>query len=334
MSLEVTLRSPGLLAASILAAALAISAMTGQAVAQAEKTFRLGHMWPPNDVWAQGAQRFADLVKQRTNGKYEVRVHPSGQLGNEREMEEGLQVGNLDFTFGGSDVLSQFEPKMAVFALPFMFRDYDHSNAVLDGPIGQKVHDALRERGIRVLAAGAQGFRYVLTKKPINSVADMKNLKIRVPEGEVMLRLFQLIGASPVSIPWPETYMASKNNVVDGLEGVPLVLLNFKMYETGKHIAKTRHVLATLNLMISEKVFQSLPPDVQKIVQDSAKEAWHGARDAAKVGNEKAEEELAKLGAQFTSPDVKPFQDAVRPYWSEWATKANASDTVEAIQKM
>ena len=70
-------------------------------------------MWPPTDVWGQGAQRFADLVKERTGGKYEIRVYPSGQLGNEREMEEGLQVGSLDFTFGGSDVLSSFEPKMA-----------------------------------------------------------------------------------------------------------------------------------------------------------------------------------------------------------------------------
>jgi tripartite ATP-independent transporter DctP family solute receptor len=311
-----------------------LSNVGGDIARAQDKTLRFGHMWPPTDVWGRGAQKFADLVKSRTNGKYEVKMFPSGQLGNEREMEEGLQVGNLDFTFGGSDVMSQFEPKMAVFALPFMFRDYDHSNAVLDGPVGKKVHEALRQKGIRVLAAGAQGFRYVLTQKPINSVADMKNLKIRVPEGEVMLRLFQLIGASPVSIAWPETYMAAKNNVVDGLEGVPLVLLNFKMYETGKQVAKTRHVLATLNLVVSEKVFQALPADVQKIIEDSAKEAWRATRDEAKAGNEKAEAELAKLGVKFTSPDVKPFQDAVRPYWNEWATKNKAADIVEAIQKM
>ena len=133
--------------------------------AQGDKTLRFGHMWPPTDVWGRGAQKFADLVKSRTNGKYDVKMFPSGQLGNEREMEEGLQVGNLDFTFGGSDVMSQFEPKMAVFALPFMFRDYNHSNAVLDGPVGMKVHEALRQKGIRVLAAGAQGFRYVLTQE-------------------------------------------------------------------------------------------------------------------------------------------------------------------------
>jgi TRAP-type transport system periplasmic protein len=110
--------------------------------------------------------------------------------------------------------------------------------------------------------------------------------------------------------------------------------LNFKMYEAGKYVAKTRHVLATLNLLISDKVFQALPPDVQKTVQQSASEAWGWAREEAKAGNEKAEEQLAKLGVQFTSPDVKPFQEAVRPYWSEWAAKTNSADIVEAIQKM
>lgn len=322
----------GFVAAGAVAGVLLAGSVAANA--QADKTLRFGHMWPPNDVWAQGAQKFSDLVRERTKGKLDIKVYPSGQLGNEREMEEGLQVGNLDFTFGGSDVLSQFEPKMAVFALPFMFRDYEHSNAVLDGEVGKKAHDALRQRGIRVLAAGAQGFRYVLAKKPINSVADLKGLKIRVPEGEVMLRLFQLIGANPVSVPWPETYMAAKNNVIDGLEGVPLVLLNFKMYETGKNVAKTKHVLATLNLMVSEKAFQAMPPDVQKIVQDSARDAWGWAREEAKAGNEKAEQELAKLGVQFTSPDLQPFQAAVKPYWSEWASKTNAEDIVQAIQKM
>jgi TRAP-type transport system periplasmic protein len=316
------------------AALLVIAGSPAEVSAQATKTFRFGHMWPPADVWGQGAQRFADLVKERTGGKYDIRVYPSGQLGSEREMEEGLQVGSLDFTFGGSDVLSGFEPKMGVFALPFMFRDYDHSNAVLDGPVGMKVKDALRERGIRVLASGAQGFRYVLTKKPITTLDDLKNVKIRVPEGEVPLRLFQMLGASPVSIPWTETYMAAKNNVVDGLEGVPLVLLNFKMYEVGKNVARTRHVLATLNLVMSEKVYQSLPPDVQKAIDASALEAWRGAREAAKAGNEKAEAELEKLGLKFTNPDLKPFREAVSPYTSEWAKKTNAADIVEAIQKM
>ena len=301
----------------------------------ADKTMRFGHMWPASSGWGQAAQHFADLVKERSGGKLEIRVYPDGQLGSERENEEGLQVGNLDVTFGGPGVLTNFDPKIGIFDMPFMFRDYAQANAVMDGPIGAKVFENLRAHaGIRVLASGAQGFRYILTKKPINSIADLKNLKIRVPEAETFLKTFQLIGANPVSVPWGETYMAEQSGVVDGLEGVPEVLLNFKMYEVAKSAAKTNHILATLQLMMSDKVYQALPADMQKIVDAAAKEAWNAQRDAAQKGNEQAEAQLAKLGVKFTSPDLKPFQAAVQPFWSEWAAKTGSSDLVEAIQKL
>jgi TRAP-type transport system periplasmic protein len=303
--------------------------------AGADKTMRFGHMWPASSGWGQAAQRFADLVKERSGGKLEVKVYPDGQLGSERENEEGLQVGNLDVTFGGPGVLTNFDPKIGVFDMPFMFRDYAQANAVMDGPIGAKVFDSLRSHaGIRVLASGAQGFRYILTKKPVNAMADLKNAKIRVPEAETFLRTFQLIGANPVSVPWGETYMAAQSGVVDGLEGVPEVLVNFKMFEVAKNAAKTNHILATLQLMVSDKLYQALPADQQKIVDAAAKDAWNAQRDAAQKGNEEAEAQLAKLGVAFTSPDLKPFQAAVKPFWSDWASKTGSTDIIESIQKL
>lgn len=297
-----------------------------------ERTLRLGHMWPPTSVWGKGAQRFADLVNQHSSGKYEVRVYPNGQLGAERDLEEGLQVGNLDCTFGGSDVLTQFEPKMGIFALPFLFPDYAHANAVMDGPIGHKVFEALRQRaGIRVIGSGAQGFRDVLSKRPVHSLADLKDMKIRVPESDTMLRLFRLLGANPVSVPWTQTYMAAKNGVIDALEGVPEVLLDFKMYETCKYIAKTGHVLATLQLLISDKLYKSLPPSMQKVIDEAGKQAWDEARAAAQIGNESALTKLQKLGEVITTPDLKPFREAVHPYWSEWAKSAGATEILDEV---
>jgi tripartite ATP-independent transporter DctP family solute receptor len=312
-----------------------ISLGGGQQADAADKTMRFGHMWPASSGWGQAAQHFADLVKERSGGKLEIRVYPDGQLGSERENEEGLQVGNLDVTFGGPGVLTNFDPKIGIFDMPFMFRDYAQANAVMDGPIGAKVFESLRSHaGIRVLASGAQGFRYILTKKPINSIADLKNAKIRVPEAETFLRTFQLIGANPVSVPWGETYMAAQSGVVDGLEGVPEVLVNFKMYEVAKNAATTNHILATLQLMVSDKVYQGLPADMQKIVDAAAKEAWNTQRDAAQKGNEQAEAQLEKLGVKFTSPDLKPFQAAVKPFWSDWAAKTGSTDIIESIQKL
>jgi TRAP-type transport system periplasmic protein len=316
--------------------AVALLALAPVGAGAADKTMRFGHMWPAASGWGKAAQNFADLVKDRTGGKYEIRVYPDGQLGSERELFEGLQVGNLDCTFGGPGVMTNFDAKIGVFDMPFMFRDYAQANAVMDGPIGAQVFESLRKSaGIRVLASGAQGFRYILSKdKAVNGIGDLKGLKIRVPEAETFLRTFQLIGANPVSVPWGETYMATQSGVVDGLEGVPEVLMNFKMYEVGKNVARTNHILATLQLYMSDKVFQALPPETQKAVEAAAKEAWNAQREAAKAGNEKAEGELARLGVKFTAPDLKPFQQAVTPFWNEWAGKTGSTEIVGAIQKM
>jgi TRAP-type transport system periplasmic protein len=314
---------------------LALLALDLPTAIAADRTLRFGHIWPPAGGWGGAAQRFADLVNQRTGGRIEVKVFPSSQLGNERELEEGLQIGNVDFTFGGPGVLTNFDPAIGIFDMPFMFRDYAHATRVMDGPIGQQVWDSLRTKaGIRVLASGAQGFRYVLTRtKPVRAMEDLKGLKIRVPEAETFLRTFRLIGANPVAVPWGETYLALKNGVVDGMEGVPDVILNQKMFEAGKYIAKTGHIMATLQLLVSEKTYQSLSPEVRRIIDETGLEVWRAQRAAAQADNEKAEADLAEKGLTFATMDLKPFQAAVRPFWDEWAKKTGSAGLVDAIQK-
>ena len=324
-----TLARRGLAAAAIAGGTFSI------ARAQA-RTLRFGTIWPATGSWADGVTDFANAVKARTNGALDVKVFPASQLGNERELEEGLQLGNLDFTFGGPGVLTNFDPKIGIFDMPFMFRDYAQSTKVMDGPIGQEVWDSMRDKaGIRVLSSGAQGFRYVLTRgKAIKSLDDIKGQKIRTPEAETFLRTFRLLGANPVGVPFGETYLAVKNGVVDGMEGVPDVMVNLKFYEVGKFIAKTGHIMATLQMLVSEKTYQSLSPEHRKIVDEESAKAWHKQRDDAKVGNEKAEQTLAQNGCQFTDVDLPAFQAAVRPLWDEWGTKTGMEKTIEAIQKL
>lgn len=327
--------SSGLLALFTLGLLSVVLAGAGRPAAAADRTLRFGHIWPPEGGWGGAAQRFAELVSQRTGGKIAVKVFPASQLGNERELEEGLQIGNVDFTFGGPGVLTNFDPAIGIFDMPFMFRDYPHANRVMDGPIGQQVWDSLRTKaGIRVLGSGAQGFRYVLTRsRPVKSIEDLKGLKIRTPEAETFLRTFRLLGANPVGVPWGETYLAVKSGVVDGLEGVPDVILNHKMFEVGKYVAKTGHIMATLQLMVSEKTYQSLPPDVRKVIDETGLEVWRAQRAAAQADNEKAEAELVRKGLEFATVDLKPFQGAVRPFWDEWAKKTGMTGIIDDIQK-
>jgi tripartite ATP-independent transporter DctP family solute receptor len=322
------------LAACLLAAGMIVGA-SGSSEA-ADRTLRLNQMFSATTSWGKSLQRFADLVKEKTGGKVEVKVYPDGQLGQERESEEALQMGNLDFFMGGPGVLTNFDPKIGIFDMPFLYKDYETANKIMDGAVGKAVFDSLRTNGkIRVLGSAAQGFRYVLVKNhPVNGMADVKGLKIRVPEADTFIQTFRLIGANPVAVPWLETYTAFQGGVVDGMEGTPEVMRTAKMYEVGKDLVITRHIMATLQLLMSEKTYQSLSPDLQKAVEAAGTEAWNAQRKLSEAENVQAEEDLKKAGVKVTTPDLKPFQDAVRPLWKTWSDKTGTAELIDAIQKM
>src|SRR5215213_5920956 len=145
MSLKVSNRMMSRRKFGALAGAAAVVGSFNIAKAQT-RTLRFGTIWQPTGIWADGVTDFAAAVKNRTNGALDVKVFPSSQLGNERELEEGLQLGNLDFTFGGPGVLTNFDPKIGIFDMPFMFRDYAQANRVMDGPIGKEVWDSMRTK--------------------------------------------------------------------------------------------------------------------------------------------------------------------------------------------
>ena len=330
-----------LLSFAAMTSAVGLLAATGGSVlsrrrasAAARVTFRAGHVFPPTNIWAKAVDQFADLVGKRSNGAVEVKVFPASQLGQEREIDEGLKLGNIDFALTSPALLGGFDPRIGVFDLAYLFRDYDHANKVMDGAVGERIWKSLRDTaGIRVLASGAQGFKHVLTRdKRINGMGDLRGLKIRIPGGDTYIRPFQLLGANPVAMSFAEVYTAMKTGVIDGQDGVPSIFLSAKMFEVGKYFAHTSHILGTVQLAASEKTYLGMPADVQGIVRDAAREAWGDARTAARQDNENAEKELQKLGLAFTRPDLAPFRRAVQPWWKEWGEKNHAMDLVEQAQ--
>lgn len=303
--------------------------------ASESQSMRFAHMWPASSNWGQAVEEFSTLVHERTEGRYTVQVFPDGQLGNERENLESLQLGTLEFTFGGPGVMAGFDPSIGIFDMPFLFRDYEHANAVMDGPAGQQIFDTyLDGTGIRILASGAQGFRYVLTKaNPVESIDDLANLKIRTPEAETFIRAFRALGANPVPVPWGETYLAFQTGVVDGMEGTPSVMRDFKMYEVGTFVAETRHIMASLHILVSEGVYSELPDDIKQAIMTSAKEAWAGARERALNEDLAALEELiTQHGATVTTPDMSPVANDMETYWQEWAERAGAHELIDAVR--
>jgi TRAP-type transport system periplasmic protein len=302
-----------------------------------EVKLRLAHHFALKDVWSIAGEEFAKLVEQKSKGEIAIRMFGGGQLGAERDYLEGLQLGTIDMAISGPGVMANFDPLIGIFDLPFLYKNYDLANRVMDGPVGAKVFESFGKNArIKILASAGQGFRFVLTKKAvINSMEDIKGVKIRTPEAPTFVRTFQLIGANPTPVAWPETYSALEAGVVDGMEGTPEVMVGAKMYELAKNCARTRHIMATLQLIMSMKTWNSLDANQQNIISEAANEIWiKKQRITAEQGNVDAEKKLTAFGVKFTDPNLEPFRKAVYPFWSEWGKKYNSMDLVDQVAAM
>ncbi len=282
-------------------------------------SLKLGHAVAPVHPYHLGAVKFSELVAQRTGGKVKVEVYPSTQLGNERDMIEGLQLGTIDLVVTSTGPVGGFVPKMFVVDLPFLFRDRDHAYRVLDGPIGRDLLSALSSKSIRGLAFWENGFRQITNNlRPIEKPADLKGVKIRTMENKVHLAAFRAFGASPTPMAWSEVYTALQQRTIDGQENPIAIIHDHKLYEVQKYLALTGHFYSPSLLLMSEKSFNSLPRDFQKVMADTALECAQYERNLLRESEAQQLETLKAKGMQVTVPNKKPFQDAAAPVYKEF----------------
>ena len=191
-------------------------ALTASLAMAAPVTLKLGHIAEPENVYGQGADHFAKLVKERSNGEIDIQVFPSSQLGNQRDLVEGLDLGTVDMTLTGTAVMGNFVPEVAVFDLPFIFRDVDHAYKALD-TVGMELAKKGEDRGMITLAIWENGVRHMTNnKRPIKEPEDMKGLKVRVMEQPVYIDMMNSLGASPTPMAMSELYTSLQKGVIDG----------------------------------------------------------------------------------------------------------------------
>ena len=304
------------------------------AEAGAKKTLKLGTILPADNILTQNAQEFAKRVAALSKGEVEVVVYPNSQLGNERDLTEGLQLGTVEMAEVSGGVMSTFAPEAGVFSLPFIFQGWDHLDKVLKAPVSERLGDiVLKKTGIRVLGWMEQGFRVTLTvKKPINSVKDFEGLKIRVPEDKVLIRTFQLVKAAPTVIPWGEVYTSLQTGVVEGMESTTPAMYTMKFYEVANYIAETNHQHSVVGFLISDKAFQSLSKAAQNVVRQAARETMDSNYREARGTAQKSLELLRAKVKQNTTPDLKPFQEAVQPLYKEFGDQTGTAEMIRQIQ--
>lgn len=308
----------------------ALSLMVGMAVAltcfaadpvKKPIVLKLGHIQSETDLWQLGAAKFAELVDAKTKGEVQVKLFPNSTLGNDRDMAEGLQIGSVDFALIAG-VLGNFEPSIQIMELPFLFKDEAHLRKVMYGPIGdQLLEKLLKSSDIRGLAFWERGPRHLTSNKPVNSLADVKGLKIRVPEIPPIIAAWKAMGTNPTPMAWGEVYTGLQQNVIEAQENPIPYIYAGKIFEVQKYIALTSHKFEYVIIAMSNKAWLKLNPEQQKAVKEAAAEATKYENKLVFEKSDDMFKDLQAKGMKVTKPDTTEWAKLARTVHKQFAEK-------------
>jgi len=290
------------------------------------------HTPPPDHPYTLGMVRYADLVKQRSYGRVAIQIHHSRQLGDERQVVEGLQLGTIHLTVTSTGPLGGFVPEMNVVDLPFLFRDADHAYKVLDGEIGRSLLNKFDAVGIKGLAYWENGFRHITTaKKPVQQPGDMKGLKIRVMENKVHQAAFRQLGSDATPMAWGEVFTSLQQGLLDAQENPIPIIYTFKLNEVQRYMSLTGHVYSPAPVLLSKKTWERLPPDIQQVMFETAMEVARYQRGLIREQEQKQIGELRAKGMTvIENPDRAAFREAMKPVFEQFQVQFG-KDLVQRI---
>ena len=271
------------------------------------QVLRMGFINPRDSQFGAGAVEFATFVERNCGGRLRIELYPAGETGGELEMCQDVAAGTLEMTFTSSAVFTAIAPELSIFDIPFLFRDLAHARAVMDGEIGKAALARLEPKGIVGLAWGENGLRHFTTSdRAVRRPEDLKNLKLRVPQSEVMVASFKAIGADVHSLPFPDLYGALSSGSFQAQENpiATIVATNFDRVQ--HYLCLTGHVYSPAAFLISKRTFASISADDQEVLRA----AGVAGSKASRVYLDKAEksglEELRRRG-------MKVVEDIDRP---------------------
>ncbi len=281
------------------------------------------------------AETFRQLAEEATNGAVRIRLFPSGTLGQEREVVQQVQEGLVDFMVSGTAIWGSVAPKLQVFDFPFLWRDWDHVHAVVDGPVGADAADYL-ERTVRMrpFAWGDSfGFRQVITRsRDVSDPAQLAGLKIRTIQSPIYVKAVELMGASPTPMAFGEVYTSLQTGVIDGYEHDASTTLQQRFYEIARHMARTNHIAGVLGLWTSASTLARLPGDIRVTLERAAIEAARRQRAMGPTEDAGAIGELAKFGMTIRDVDGGPLRPAAERLWASEARTLGVTSWLEAIR--
>lgn len=309
-------------------------AFTASAFAAGATVLKAGHSATNKEPYQLGLEAFGKKLKETTNGKFEVKVFPSCQLGSEKEMTEGLFLGNVDIATSATTVVTNFIPEFIVYDLPFLFNSDKHFYEASDGAPGKFFVDACAKKGIRLLAIYDAGVRHIVSKKPVNSMKDLKGMKIRTMQSQIHIDAFNGFGAKATPMAFSEQFSALEQGVIDGVEASNTSCYNQQLYRPAPNWALVSWYRCVTAMMMSEKKFQSYPKDVQKAILEAAAYSAKVEREAYAKSESASLDAMKKAGVNITKPDVAPFKEVAQKVADKYIKKPELKEVLKQIQDM
>jgi tripartite ATP-independent transporter DctP family solute receptor len=303
--------------AALAACGLVLAATSASALDVKEHNFKFATSNVEGNPQVDGLQKFADLIKEKSGGKMAGKVYTGATLGKDIQVLSSMQGGTVDFATMNTNLLVGIAPDAGLVDLPYLFDSEAEAHAVLDGPVGAKIHAELEPKGLLGLAFFDMGY-YSLhnNKRPIKSPDDLKGLKMRVTETPVTIDTFKSWGSSAVPLPYAELYNALEQGVVDGGGQPPLNMIYGKIGEVSKFYTLNRYSYTPVSLLMSKKTWEKLTADEKKIVSDSAREAAVYQYAVALKKSADCLTDLKKTKTQVTEltpAEVARFREANKP---------------------
>ena len=285
------------------------------------------------DSFQIAAEKFKEIVEEKTDGAYQIEIYPDNKLGDEATLLESMAAGELELGIVTSGPFINFSNDMGVLDMPFLCGSNEEAHKVLDGEVGQELLATLENSNLKGLAYAERGFRNLTNSvKPVTTVADMQGLKLRVMENEVYAKTFEALGANASPMAWTETLTALQNGAIEGQENPINVICSYTLWESNQRYATlTRHSYSTAIITMSLEKFNELPEDVQTIFKDAAQEAavyernWTAENEAAQL------QEMKDNGMEVVEePDLDSFREAVQPVYDAYPEYADYLARIQA----
>lgn len=325
-----------------IAAAVVIAAF-GMASAQdiKERTIKFTLNGPEGHPAVAGMKKFAETVSAKSGGKMKVNLFYNGTLGSDQAVVSAMKGGTIEMSVMNSGILASEAKELAIFDFPFLFASEKESDAIVDGPVGKKMHSLLEAKGLVGLTYWELGYRQMTnSKRPLNKVEDIDGLKLRVIPNPINVAWVKALGANPTPLPFPEVYGAMEQKAIDGQENPVSVIAANKFWEVQKYIALTNHQYNPQSVLFSKKVWDALSAAEKKVIADAANEATIIQRKEARAAVAANLDLLKKNGmtvTEFAPAEVAKLREKMKPVIAQFSSsvgEATVNEVTAELAKM